>query len=283
MRTTASLLLIVAFLIGSSCLHAQNASPAYRFTTGQTIFYQRTVEVDDPLFDNSYLQSQECRVDVEKIDRAGNATVTLTVMKDTLFMRSPVAAPSVAAAQLQPKIRFTISPNGAITPGNILSYSEQHRTMQRMASGGSSVGMISDSQRILLEAGLWFPRLPQFTNGSLVALDTAARVVEVPITKDTAGMPGLILEQRYATGVVAHRLVGNRKYAGVDCQLLMKNELHRQPLPDDGLLHRQEVSQEYFRRSDGLLVHSQTTSISSVIREGAGLTRRVTQSMMGLW
>jgi hypothetical protein len=283
MRTSSLLLLIVATLIGSSSLYAQNAGPAYRFAAGQRLYYQRTVEVDDPLFDNSYMQSQECRIEVEKVDRAGNATVTLTVLKDTLFMRSPAAAPSLAVAQLQPKIRFTISPEGAITSGTILTYSQQLLTMRQMANSGSSVGMISDSQRILLEAALWFPRLPRFSDGSAISLDTTARVVDVPITKETAGMPGLVLEQRFTTAAVASRLVGNRKYAGVECQLVLRNELHRQPLPDDGLLHRQEVTQEYFRSSDGLLVHSLSTSISSVIREGAGLTRRVTQSMVGLW
>jgi hypothetical protein len=242
MKIRLSLCILLAGIVTTTLsIHAQNQFPVYRFSKGQKIHYQRVLEQNSPVFDDSYMQTQECEIVVENVDAAGNARIALSILKDTLlYMGMTQGTPSgMTQAKLQPKIRFTISPRGAITSGTILQYSEHYRQLQQLAAQGNRIKMLSDSERVAHEASIWLPPVPPVgSTMQTVLVDTTVRVVEVASTTDSsAGQFQAVVKQNDST-ITGIRVVGTRDYAGVECQRVVRTTWSRQPFTGNRLLYR---------------------------------------------
>jgi hypothetical protein len=275
-------LAVLMFIVAATSLSAQENAPTYRLTRGQKFYYQRVTEQNDPVYDDTFMQTQECEVRVEDVDAAGNATIIVTVVKDTLLYR-PVSTPGgrrVVPTQLQPRIEFTMSPRGDIIRGTILQHSAQYLQLQQMAEKGDRVRLVDDSVRIRYEAALWFPLLPRFSAGqNLLHADTLVNSVEIPVGDDTTAAQRKMVTRRDST-FTAYQVVGIRNYGGLNCLRMVMTERSSQNFPKDVILHRQDVVENYFRTNDGVLVHSERTTVAT-IGIGVGRVTRTTQNIIG--
>jgi hypothetical protein len=223
-------------------------------------------------------------VRVEDVDAAGNATIIVTILKDTLLYRTPTTQGGmrVPPTQLQPRIQFTMSPRGEILRGTILQRSAQYLQLQQMAEKGEKVRLVDDSVRIRYEAALWFPRLPRFTAGqNLLHADTLVNSVEIPVGDDTTAAKRKTVTRKDST-ITTYQVVGIRNYGGLNCLRMVMTERSRQNFPKDAILHRQDVAESYFRTNDGVLLHSERTTVA-MVGIGVGRVTRTTQNIIGTW
>jgi hypothetical protein len=275
---------VLIFLLAAAMLSAQDNVPMYRLTKGQKFFYQRVTEQNDPVFDDSFMQTQECEVRVEDVDASGNARIIVTILKDTILYRTLATQGGmrVPPTQLQPRIEFTMSPRGEIMGGTILQRSAQYLKLQQMAEKGERVKLVDDSLRIRYEAGLWFPRLPRFNAGeNLLHADTLVNGVEIPTGDDTTSAKRKTVRRMDST-ITTYQVVGIRNYGGLNCLRMVMTERSRLNVHKDAVLHRQDVAENYFRTNDGVLVHGERTTVA-MVGIGVGRVTRVSQNIIGTW